>query len=69
MGKWKKKYEYLFFCGKIFFLNFFFFFETVLTFSQRAEKCENAITKRVFQIMEEKQTNLCCSAGDFCSIY
>lgn len=36
--------------------------KTVLTFSQRAEKCENAITKRVFQIMEEKQTNLCCSA-------
>eukprot|EP01083_Nonionella_stella_P152370 488319_1 len=33
-----------------------------LTFKERSALCGNAIAQKMFQIMEDKQTNLCCSA-------
>eukprot|EP01084_Bolivina_argentea_P265689 450455_1 len=33
-----------------------------LTFGERSKMCSNKIAKKMFKIMEDKQTNLCCSA-------
>eukprot|EP01083_Nonionella_stella_P013503 38009_1 len=33
-----------------------------MTYAQRAEACENALARRMFEIMERKKTNLCVSA-------
>merc|ERR1712232_429594 len=36
--------------------------EKRLTFKERSELCSNRFAKKMLQIMEDKQTNLCCSA-------